>query len=329
MTHSSDLARGYGFAVASAVFLSITAILIRYLVQAYAIPALVLALWRGGFVVLTLTLVLVVFRPALLKTDRRHIAYLFAYGLLLAVFNSLWTLSVVLNGAAIATVLVYSSVAFTAILGSWLLKERIDWVKGIVIAATLAGCVLVANALDAAVWQANLPGLVTGLLAGLGYATYSLMGRSASQRGLNPWTTLLYTFGFATLFLLAFNLLPGGFIPGAASSPADFLWLGDAWLGWGLLILLAAGPTLAGFGLYNVSLSILPSNVVNLVVTLELPFTVIIAYFLLAERLSGAQMLGGLLLLMAVIFLRIYEGRLDAKESLRVGAVRTVPAEAD
>jgi drug/metabolite transporter (DMT)-like permease len=315
MNDSSDLARGYGFAVASAAFLSITAILIRFLYQAYALPPLVLALWRNGFVVLTLVLALALIRPALMSVEKRHIPYLFAYGLLLAVFNSLWTLSVALNGAAIATVLVYSSVAFTAVLGAWLLKERLDWVKGLVIAATLAGCILVANALDAAAWQANLSGFVTGLLAGLGYATYSLMGRSASQRGLNPWTTLLYTFGFAALFLLAFNLLPGGFIPGAASSPADFLWLGDAWLGWGLLILLAAGPTVAGFGLYNVSLSKLPSNVVNLVVTLELPFTAIIAYVLLAERLSSAQMLGSLLLLIAVAFLRIYEGRLDAEKS--------------
>ena len=39
--------------------------------------------------------------------------------------------------------------------------------------------------------------------------------------------------------------------------------------GWLILFLLAAGPTLAGFGLYNVSLTYLPSSVVNLIVTLE------------------------------------------------------------
>lgn len=32
----------------------------------------------------------------------------------------------------------------------------------------------------------------SGLLTGLGYVAYSLLGRSASQRGLNPWTTLFY-----------------------------------------------------------------------------------------------------------------------------------------
>jgi drug/metabolite transporter (DMT)-like permease len=315
MSDTSHLTRGYGIAMTSAIILSTTAILIRYLNQAFEIPALVMAFWRGLFVVLTLLLALGLIRPSLLKAGKNHLAYLLAYGLLLAVFNALWTLSVVLNGAAVATVLVYCSAAFTAVLGWWLLKERLDWVKGLVILTTLAGCVLVANALDPAAWRTNLAGISTGVLAGLGYAIYSLMGRSASQRGLNPWTTLLYTFGFATLFLLAFNLLPGGFVPGAASRPADLLWLGDAWLGWGVLILLAAGPTVAGFGLYNVSLGYLPSSVANLVVTLEPVFTAALAYALLGERLTSIQVIGSLLILAAVSFLRIYEGRLQAEKS--------------
>jgi drug/metabolite transporter (DMT)-like permease len=105
-----------------------------------------------------------------------------------------------------------------------------------------------------------LLGLFAGVLSGLMYAIYSLLGRSAAQRGLNPWTTLFYTFSFATGFLLIFNLLPGGFLPGAAKQFSDFFWLGDAWIGWGVLFLLAAGPTVLGFGTYNISLTYLPSS---------------------------------------------------------------------
>ncbi len=158
--------------------------------------------------------------------------------------------------------------------------------------------------------QTNLAGILTGVFSGLGYAVYSLMGRSAAQRGLNPWTTLLYTFGFASLFLLAFNLLPGDLLPGTAASPSDFLWLGNALAGWGLIFLLAAGPTLAGFGLYNVSLSYLPSSVANLILTLEPVFTATIAYLLLGERLNGVQIGGSLMILAGVAFLRVHEGRL-------------------
>lgn len=312
-SNRTGLSRGYTVALASAAVLSTTAILIRYLTQTYHMPPLVLAFWRDGFVALTLLPVLGLLRPCLLRVSRRHLLFLAAYGLMLAVFNSLWTLSVALNGAAVSTVLVYCSAGFTALLGWWFLKERLNWGKVLAVVISLAGCFLVSGAYSPAAWRANLAGIVTGVLSGLWYAIYSLMGRSASQRGLNPWTTLLYTFGFAALFLFAVNLLPFLRLPGAATRPSDFFWLKDALPGWGVLFLLAAGPTVLGFGLYNVSLVHLPSSVANLVVTLEPAFTAVTAFFLFGERLNGAQLGGSLLIVGGVIFLRLYEGWMEAK----------------
>jgi drug/metabolite transporter (DMT)-like permease len=305
----SQLSRGYAIALAAAVFLSTTAIFIRHLTQTYHLPALVLAFWRDVFVVLTLLPALGVLRSPLLRAGRRNLPYLVIYGLVLAVFNSLWTLSVALNGAAVATVLVYCSAGFTALLGWWFLKERLHGAKILAVVLSLGGCVFVSGALDAASLSANLAGILTGVFAGLSYATYSLLGRSAAQRGLNPWTTLLYTFAFAALFLLGFNLLPGGFLPGSAAQPGELLWLGSALPGWGVLFLLAAGPTVAGFGLYNVSLTYLPSSVANLVVTMEPAFTAVSAYLLFGEVLNAAQLFGALMILAGVVFLRVYEGR--------------------
>ena len=308
----ATLSRGYLIALVCAAFLSTTAIFIRYLTEAYRIPPLVLALWRDFFVVVTLLPVLGLIKPGLLKVDsrkpERNLLYLCVYGLVLAIFNIFWTLSVALNGAAVATVLVYCSAAFTAVLGRWFLREPLGWEKLVAIALSLAGCVLVSGAADPAVWRANLIGIITGVLSGLSYAGYSLMGRSAANRGLNPWTTLFYTFGFATLFLLAVNLIPGGWFPGAAARPADLFWLGNAWTGWAALFALAAVPTVLGFGLYNVSLGYLPAGVVNLIATSEPVFTTVTAYFILGERLNAAQIGGGLLILGGVVFLRIYEG---------------------
>lgn len=314
----SKLNRGYLIALASSAILSTTAIFIRYLTQTYQMPALVLAFWRDLFVVLTLLPALALLRPRGLRVPRARLGFLAAFGLVLAFFNALWTLSVALNGAALATVLVYSSAGFTALLGWWLLKERLDWAKWLAVALSLGGCVLVSGALDPAVWQVNPAGVLTGLLSGLSYAAYSLMGRSASQRGLNPWTTLLYTFGFAALILLAVNLLPagllpGGMLPGAASQPADLFWLGGDLAGWGILLLLAAGPTVAGFGLYNVSLSLLPSSIANLILTTEPAFTGAFAYIFLGERLTAEQIFGSLVLLSGVVFLRLYEARRQSR----------------
>jgi drug/metabolite transporter (DMT)-like permease len=311
--NKAHLTRGYLVAFISAIILSTTAIFIRFLTNNYHLPALLLAFWREVFVALSMLVLLAIIRPALLRVGRQALRYLVVYGLALAFFNAFWTLSVSLNGAAVSTVLAYCSTAFTALLGWWFLKEGLDWGKLLAVLLSLGGCVLVSGALDPAAWRVNLLGIVTGILTGVFYAIYSLMGRSASQRGLNPWTTLVYIFGFAAVFMLAFNLLGMGFLPGAAARPADFLWLGNSWSGWGILLLLAIGPTLAGYGTYNISLTLLPASVANLIVSLEPAFTAGIAYFLLGERLTWLEVVGSLMILAGVVFLRVYEGWLASR----------------
>ena len=318
-TDRSQLARGYAIAILAATIFSFTGIIIRHLTQSTAIPALVLAFWRDTFVVLTLLPMLLLAPGLSLHAGRGHGRYLLLYGLVLAVFNSLWTLSVALNGAAVATVLAYCSAAFTALLGWRLFGERLDAPKLLAVALSLGGCALVSGALDPAAWSANTLGILTGILSGLAYAAYTLMGRSAAQRGLNPWTALFYTFGVAALVLLGVNLLPGEIVPGAAVHPAELFWLGRDLAGWGFLLLLAAGPTVFGYGLYNVSLGMLPSSVANLILTLEPVLTAIIAAILLDERFTLPQLIGGLLIVAALVFLRISEGRSQPDEAVQRG----------
>lgn len=314
--------RGYTFALLSSVFLSTTALFIRHLTQSYQLPALVLAFWRDVFVVITLGIALLALRPALLRIHRSHWFYLILYGFALSAFNATWTLSVHQNGASVATVLVYCSTAFTVLLGWWLLKEQLRINKVAAVVLCMAGCFLVAEAFDPAAWGTNFGGILTGIFSGLFYAIYTLMGRSASQRGLNPWTTLLYTFGFAALFLLIMNLQQQISLPGQARLPQDLFWLGSSWSGWAWLILLAAVPTVAGFGLYNVSLSYLPSSVVNLIVTLEPPFTALFAFLILGERMKGIHIIGGLVILSGVLILRIFDDTAPSRSRNLLGFIK-------
>ncbi|MGA2547094.1 MAG: DMT family transporter [Rectinemataceae bacterium] len=301
-------ARGYTVAIVAAVLLSTTGIFIRYLTQTYAIPALILAFWRDVFVVVTLVPALAIARPGMLRPSARHLPYIALYGFILALFNSLWTLSVALNGAAVSTVLVYSSGAFTAIMGRIFLKERLGWAKLAAVAMSFCGCALVAGILDLGSWKGNLAGVLIGVVAGISYALYSLFGRSAANRGLDPWTTLVYIFAFAAAFLFLVNCLPGAPLPGSSRALGDLLWFGASWRGWLVLFLIAAIPTVGGFGLYNVSLSILPSSVANLIMSLEPAFTAALAFLLLGERLTGVQLAGAGLIVGGVLVLRLFEG---------------------
>lgn len=301
----STSAKGYPIALVSAAILSTSAIFVRHLTTAYGLPPVILSFWRAIFTTSVLAVILFAGGKGMLKVPRRQLAFLAVFGLLLALFNSFWTVSVSLNGAAAATVLAYCSGAFTVLLGWLLLKESLALSKVVVVILCLAGCVLVAGAYSPAAWELNTTGIICGIGSGLLYAIYTLMGRSAARRGINPWTTLCYVFGFGAPWLLGIDLAGAGSLPGTAPGFANLVWPGMTGFAWLLLFILAALPTLTGYGLYNVSLTLLPSSVVNLVVTTEPVFTAVWAYLLLGERFSLVQLSGGLLILAGVVILRV------------------------
>jgi drug/metabolite transporter (DMT)-like permease len=285
---------------------STTAIFIGYLSTTYRLPSLVLAFWRDLLVALALAGVFAVFRPVRLRIERRHLTFLVLYGLLLSIFNAAWTASVAFNGAAVATVLAYSSPGFTAILGWRLFGERLGGWKILAVLLSLVGTILVSGAYNPQAWRINPLGVATGLLSGLAFAGYSLMGKAAAQRNINPWTTLLYTFGFAAVFLLGYNLVPGWL---SGKPLGDLFWLQEAWVGWAILFVLAVLPTIGGYGLYTVSLGYLPASVANLIATLEPAMTAVLAYLFLGETLTPLQLAGGVVIISGVVLLRITDNR--------------------
>jgi len=294
-----DCGRGYSLALLSAVILSTTAIFIRHLTEAWHLPALVLAFWRAAFAAAALALALGVLKPSLLRVKARDLGFLALYGLVLGGFNATWTLAVALTNASLATVLVNGSAAFTAVLGWWFLSEHLDWSKAAAVTLSLAGCAIVSRIADGGAWRADTAGILAGIASALCYAAYSLMGRTASQRSLNPWTAVAYTFAFSCAFLGLLNL------PGTLPGSGRLLFLGKALGGWAWLFLLAAGPTVVGFGLYNASMRHLPSSVANLIMTSEPVFTALVAYRLFGERLDGVQLAGSAMVLGGVAFLRL------------------------
>jgi len=304
---SKSSSRGYLIGVSATVLLSTTGILISYLSTTYKLPSLVLAFWRDCFVVFGLLIVFALFSRPSFRLGGSHWKFLILYGLTLALFNSMWTFSVQFNGAAVATILAYSSPAITAILSYLFLKEVITQVKLISIVLSLIGTALVAGAMNPSVWKVNPLGILFGLLTGLLYACYSLIGKTAANKSIDAWTTMLYGFSNAIVFLFLFNLLINSL--SGQSLFSNFFWLGSSVSGWGILLFLGIGPTIGGFGLYLMSLKHLPATVANLIAALEPALTAIWAYFLLNEQLTFIQIIGSLLVFSSVILLRLGEGR--------------------
>jgi drug/metabolite transporter (DMT)-like permease len=279
---------------------STTPVVTGYLITRFHMPPLVLSFWRDLIVAIALFAVLSLVARPLLRLERRQVLFFLLYGFVLAAFNGLWITAVALNGAAVATVLAYSAPAFTALAGWRLWGERLDALKIGAVVLCIVGCALISGAYDGAAWRVNPVGIVTGLASGVAFATYNLLGKVSSRRGINPWTATLYSFGFAAVFLLL------------VQRPETVLWLSrspgnEALQGWGILVFLAAGPTLTGYGLYTVSLTHLPATTASLITTLEPALTAVQAFCFLGERLTIPQLLGGGLILVGVVLVRLGE----------------------
>jgi len=282
--------KGVLIALAGTTAWATTGIFISYLLTRYNLAPLTLAFWRDLAVAATLIAILAVFQPQALRLTRRDVPFFLAYGFVaLALFNGLWTYSVKFNGAAVATVLAYSSPAFTVLLAGPLLKEPFTRRKLAAVILGLAGCVLVAKAYRPEVWQVNLAGILVGLGTGLVFAIYSLAGRWSSSRFTNSWTVTAYGFLFAALAL------------GLTQTPQTLFTLGRAWDGWLILAALAVGPSLLGFGLYTLSLRYLPASAASLIAVLEPALTAVMAIFLLGEILIGWQWAGAGLIVFAAV----------------------------
>jgi drug/metabolite transporter (DMT)-like permease len=304
MKTTSRSSQGFLIALTGTIIWSTTGPLISYLVKNYSLPSLILAFWRDLFVSFGMCVGLLIFSRARFYLDRRHWGFMVLYGLTLAIFNSLWTFSVQYNGAAVATVMAFSSPAMTAILSYFVLKERFNAIKIFSILLSLCGIVFVSGAYTPAAWNLNPLGIIFGLLSGLLFAIYNLEGKHASDTHIDSWTALLYSFSWATFFLFFFNIGSDILITGKPIF-SDLLWLGSSVSGWGLLFFLGVAPTLGGFGLYTLSIRYLSPTVSNLIATLEPAFTAVWAYLFLSEQLTTTQIIGSVLLFTGVVLLRV------------------------
>ena len=297
MANMTRTSKGYLIAIIGILFWSTTGIFIGALTRVHNMPPLLLALWRDGLVFAALLAALLTLRTSSISLQKADLPFYLFYGFILSVFNAIWTVSVAINGAAVATVLAYGSAGFTVLLAWPIFGEKPGWVKAVAVALSLGGCALVANALDMSVWRLNPLGIASGLLSGLAFSGYSLMGKQAARLGRDPWQVMLASFGFAALFLAGYNLLSG-------LLPSDLLpSLNSA--GWTLLIVLAVVPTVLGYGLYNVAMNYLPAGNVNLLATSEPALTAVLAYFLLGEQMNVNQVFGAALVVLAVVIVRL------------------------
>lgn len=228
-----------------------------------------------------------------LAIARRDWAFFALYGLgALALAYVLFNVSVLLNGMTTATFLLYAAPAVVVIAARWLLGEALGAGKLLGLFVSLAGVALLTGVVGGGGFSPI--GTAVGLANAVAFAAITLLGKRALAT-YTPLTVVVYSNGFASLYLLLAQwLMPGG-LPGLLAPDAR------AWL-----LLLAVGllPGFLASLLYNVGLSRIEAGTASVLATME-PLTAgVLAFGLFGERLTLLQWAGGALILTAAVALQ-------------------------
>lgn len=135
-------------------------------------------------------------------------------------------------------------------------------------------------------------GMITGIISAFFLSFYTLFSKKCTTR-LNPWTVLLYALGFGALVYW--------FV-----SPPWILWSGVTPKELAFAAYIAVFATIIPFGLYLSGLHFLTPSIGSILSMLEPVIAIASAYLLLNEKMTVVQMLGGIMIIVAVILINRY-----------------------
>ncbi len=294
---------GYLLATMAAILWATLGILGKFLYGYNADPLTIVTI-RAVIAFATLALILAIANRHLLCIGRQDIPFFALYGLVGVTCNyAFYFYALNLTSVTTAVILLYTYPALVALLATLLLKERLNWIKGLVLILTFAGCFAVAQGYDPTALKLNLKGVLFGLGAGVTAAIYSLFGKKALQR-YNSWTTVCYAFGFGALFLLVLR------------PPQVILSTGYPWQAWIAILSLAWFPTLLAYALFMASMKYIEASKASITATLEPVVASLLAYVVLGELIEWPQLIGVGLVLTGIIVLQFSPRLTQSKQDL-------------
>jgi len=283
--------RGYMLILVAATLWATLGIIFKALIGDYGLSRITIAFFRASLSAVILFAALALRRQSSLRIAARDVLFFAAFGLFgIAAFYGVYVTAIDLAGMSVAAVLLYTAPAWVALISAVFLGEKLTPVKLVAVTLAMVGCALVARVYDLRGLQLNWPGILAGLGAGLTYALYSVFNKVGLRRH-DGWMVLAYGLLFGVLFLAP--LQSPRLLVAALRQPGAVAWL----------LVLALGPTLGAGLSFNAGLRYVPVSSASVVATLEPVIASLLAFAFLHERLDPAQLVGGGLILAAVIFL--------------------------
>ena len=174
---------------------------------AAGLSALQVTFVRSVVVVVCMGLYLLVRDRSLLRVKARDLWIFLGTGLVSIVFfNVCYFTTIQRTTLAAASILLYTAPCFVLLMSAAFFRERITAQKLAALALAFGGCVLVSGIARGGITPT---GLLTGVGAGFGYATYSIFGKVALKK-YHTFTVIFYTFVVSTVCLAPFVHIPQG-----------------------------------------------------------------------------------------------------------------------
>lgn len=154
---------------------------------------------RAGFTAVIMLCILGLFHRDLLKIKIKDLWVFFGTGICSVMFfNYCYFKTISLTSLSVAAVLLYTAPAMVMVLSLFVFKEKLTKEKVFALLLSFVGCALVTGIIGGNL-VLNLPGILTGLGAGLGYSLYTIFSRIALEKGYHPFTITTYTFIFTAI----------------------------------------------------------------------------------------------------------------------------------
>ncbi|HUU40754.1 MAG TPA: EamA family transporter, partial [Desulfatiglandales bacterium] len=193
---------------------------------------------------------------------------------------------------SVAILLEYLAPILVAFFSVCFWKERLTFSKLSALLLSFAGCYLAVGGYNIHLLRMNRAGIVGGLVSAVCMAGYTLLGEKGMHR-YQPLTVLFYALAFATL---TWHLL---------YPPFHYIVAGFTLIQWGWILYIVVMGTIVPFGLYFVGINYIRSTKALITATLEPISAGFMAFFFLRETLEHLQILGGVIVVIAIVLLQL------------------------
>lgn len=232
------------------------------------------------------------FRGLFRIRSRDLVYFLLLGGVAMALVQGTYFYAISRIQVAAAVFLQYLAPIMVAFFSICFWKERLTLIKFFSLVLSLAGCYLVVGGYNLQLLQMNRVGILCGLFSAFCFAVYTLFGERGMHR-YSPWTVLFYAFLFA---MMSWHII---------YPPFQYLWAGYSLNQWGWLLYISVMGTVIPFALFFMGVNYIRSTRASITATLEPISAGFFAYLFLGEALEPLQIVGGAMVVCAVIFLQL------------------------